>query len=42
MRNSYQDLVGKLQRKRPLGKYKLTHKNNIKMDHHELGYDAVP
>jgi hypothetical protein len=40
-RNAYRILVGKLERKRSLGRPRSRWVDNIKMDHREIGWDGV-
>jgi hypothetical protein len=39
--NTYRILVGKPERKRPLGRLRCTWKDNIKLDHRDIGWDCV-
>jgi hypothetical protein len=41
MRNAYRTLVGKPERKRPLGKHRLRGEGNIKVDLREKGFEGV-
>jgi hypothetical protein len=40
-RNAYKILVGKLERKRPLGRPRRRWEDNIKMDHREIGLGGM-
>ena len=40
-RNAYRTLVGKPERKRPLGRQRRRCANNIKMDLREIGWDGM-
>jgi hypothetical protein len=40
MRNAYKSLVEKPQGNTPLGRYRNTGENNIKMDISEMGYEV--
>jgi hypothetical protein len=40
-RNEYRILMGKVERKRPLGRLRRTWVDNIKMDLTEVGWDGV-
>jgi hypothetical protein len=41
MRNAYRILVGKTERRRPLGRPRRTWLDNIKMDFREIGWDGM-
>jgi hypothetical protein len=40
-RNAYRILVGKPERKRPLGRHRCWCENNIKMDREEIGWGDI-
>jgi hypothetical protein len=40
-RNAYRSLVGKPERKRPLGRPRCKWVNDIKMDHREIGWGGM-
>jgi len=41
MRTAYEILVGKLERKRPLGKHRFRREDNIRMDLRQTGWETV-